>query len=223
MLNFIAQPGPHERQLKRKSENPLFASHQGISQSDIDKARERDQAELDSFLNEFRQLVEQAASLDARAEADDILAIKAQLEQFYPRACGQMGDSNVFKSALQRLIAAITQALLNAAGNDQESLSRIHEDIENSDLHLKISEYPLVSDLLSKENIVPADELAATLLGEDAESLSAALLIFGPEQLQDIIETSIRLLAGKQQELELHPRFQQRLEQMEQWYKGLVK
>lgn len=222
MLNFHTQPGPHERQLRRKYENPLLASGQGISQIDVDKAREQDQAELEAFLDDFRQSVEQAANLDSRAEADDILAIKARLEQLYPRACGQMGESGAFKSALQRLITAITQALLKAAGNDQESLSRIHEDIENSELHLKISEFPLVADLLSNEEIVPANELAATLLGEESESLSAALLIFGPEQLQKIIETSKQLLAGNPQALSQHPEFQQRLELIEEWFKGLL-
>jgi hypothetical protein len=221
LLNFLPQPGPRERQLKRKSENPLFSAAETIRQADVDQARLEDRREMEEFLLEFRNLVEQAASLDGRAEADDILRIKAQLEQFYPRACGQAGDNSTFISALDKLIATITQTLLSAAGNDEEAISRIREDQESSDLHLKISQYPLVSDLLSEQDIIPEAELAATLLGEDETSVSAALLIFSPEQLMGIIEESTQLLATHEDVVKHHPEYRKRLEQLQEWHASL--
>lgn len=222
MLNFLPHPGPRERQLQRKATNPLLANRlPEIQQSDIEQARQGDQNAMEQFLVEFRQVVEKTAGLDSRIEADDILKIKAELEHIYPQACGMMGDNNVFKDALNKLIAAISQSLLSAAGDDQESVSRIIEDQEHAQLHLKISENLLVSDLLNPEDIIPKEELVATLLNAHAESLSAALLIFGPEQLQDIIQEAEAMIESKSEVSKQHPHIISNYQQLLSWSSGL--
>ena len=221
MLQFLPQPGPRERQLQRMVNNPLFSSANRISQTTVDQARIEDQEEFEEFLIEFRALVEQAATLDGRADADDILALKARIEQFYPRACGVSGDTSAFKSALRKLLAVITQALLNAADNDPEAISRINEDMESSRLHMQISEFPLVSDLLSEKEIIPANELPAILLGESEDATSAALLIFSPEQLQSIVETATEIVASHADVCRQNTDILKRLEQLKQWHAEL--
>ena len=222
MLQFLPQPGPRERQLQRKANNPLFSTTGPINQTDVEQARLQDQKDLEEFLVAFRAIVEEAAALDARADADDILAIKARLEQIYPRACGVTGDNSGLKTALKKLLDIISQALLNAADNDPEAISRINEDKESSELHLRISEFPLVADLLSEKDIIPAEELPAILLGESEDAVAAALLLFNPEQLQHIIDMAGKIIGKQADAINKYPDILNRLEQLRHWHLELT-
>ena len=60
MLNFSLLPGPRERQLQRKLNNPLFMTPVVISQQDIYAAQQLDIVFMHQFMEQFRELVQRA-------------------------------------------------------------------------------------------------------------------------------------------------------------------
>ena len=105
---FSEHPGSRERQLKRKFNNPLFGS-QTVDLLDIQEARQQDAQEVAVFMNEFRDLVQQAVALESNAEAELILTLKEQLDKSYEQCAGLAGDQAEIKQMKQRLQAWMTQ------------------------------------------------------------------------------------------------------------------
>ena len=92
-LNFSAQPGPRERQLQRKWNNPLYGDAGAtITEQDILKAQQQDLLAMQIFMEQFKELVQQAVKLDANVESDVVLLLKAQLEQQYAVCTGLPGQ-----------------------------------------------------------------------------------------------------------------------------------
>lgn len=219
-LEFSEKPGPRERQLQRKFQNPLFAQ-QHISQLDVDNARIADQLDTEEFLENFRGLVEQAINLPANIDAEDILKIKANLEQNYTRCMGLGGDMEPIKQGLIKLLEVIMQSLIKGANGDTEAMQRIDKEMELMKLHFQLSESRLFSDFMHEDPIINQDEVIPTLLSASEEDLSAVLHIFNEEQLKTISTEISEILPtlGFNQSSMAYYKAKQNI--IDEWLKGL--
>ncbi len=194
-LNFSENPGPYERHLKRKYNNPLFGDKaKGIDQARVDAARLLDEEQLHDFLTQFRSLVQQAVELEPNADSETILAIKDQLDQSYSLCCSLANNQPEIRQAIDRLIDVIMAAIRKGAENDPEALKKLEEEEAAREIHKQLQSNVLVADLMLEDSPIEADELVPTLLSEDHESLPVVLSIFEAEQLQHICQDAVNLL-----------------------------
>lgn len=223
MIDFLQSPGPRERQLQRANNNPLFSQWGTVSQQQLQQARHQDSADLESFITQFQADVEEAVNLKPQADADDVLALKAKMEALYTRACGLQGERSKFKSALKQLMDLISRSLISAANNDAEAMDKINNDLQATQLHLRISESLLAADIINPDDIIQQDQIASSMLSSSEEELASALLIFDPEQLHDIANNAVLILEESEWDQTKSPQPAQRLQQIHQWISTIAK
>lgn len=183
-LAFHSQPGAHERQLRRRAANPLFsASGNQVSQSELEAARKQDEAERQQFMETFRQLVEEIASLEGNVDSDAVLKLKERLDMTYERGCSIAGDTGELKQALRRLISVMMSTIRRHAASDPAALEKLDQEEAARRMHFSLLEQPLIADLLREDQIIPPAELLPVLLTEEPQALEAAITLFNPEQL----------------------------------------
>ena len=220
-LNFSAQPGPRERQLQRKWNNPLYGDAGAtITEQDILKAQQQDLLAMQIFMEQFKELVQQAVKLDANVESDVVLLLKAQLEQQYAVCTGLPGQPAAIQDAIKKLIKAISTTLWNTSKDDPHALEKLSKDEEHTRLHLHLCDYLIVSDILNHDEIISNNELVPTLLNESEDALQAALALFPPERIEIIVEEGQNLLQKIETEGHSLPAAWQSLAQMESWLAG---
>ena len=145
-------------------------------------AQERDKAAYETFMAGFKQLVQDIVSLDSKAESQDILNLKSRLDQTFEACAPLPGDLTPIRSAIQKLMAPMMQAVQAGAGDDAAALAKLAEEDSARALHYTLLENPLIADLLSEDSPIAPDELAATFLSEEPDQVSQAMQIFTPEQ-----------------------------------------
>jgi hypothetical protein len=177
-------PGVREAHLLRKRNNPLFRpAARAVANEQLASARLEDGVEMDNFMRDFRELVQQAADLEANTPSETVLALKEQLDQSYQRACALPGDQSQVKDAIRKLIVIIMQAVRGGIGNDSYAAARLDEEDAARQTHYALQELPLVAALTHPESPVGEDELIPSLLSEDDDSLLRCLLIFDSTQV----------------------------------------
>lgn len=219
-LHFSAKPGPRERHLQRKNNNPLFGTPQPITQHTIQMAQQQDLVAMQQFMEQFRELVQRAVTLDKNVESDVILLLKAQLEQQYAVCTGLAGQPAAIQEALRKLIGAISSTLRATSRDDPHALEKLDKDDEHTALHLKLCDYLIVSDILNPDGIISGDEQIPALLNEPEDSLRAALALYTPERISVMVEAAKILLGKIEAEGHSLPAAWQRLAQMESWLLG---
>ena len=175
-IQFSERPGPRERQLRRRYNNPLFVDAGSVTQASVDAAREQDRDEAAAFFAEFRRLVQQA-------ESGVILSLKERLDKAYEQASGLGEGQQEIKVAIRKLLAAIMQAAWKGAGEDQMARRQLDQEERARATHFSLLEEPLVADILNPESPVGPDELVPTLLSESADTLETVLEVFDEAQL----------------------------------------
>ncbi len=189
-LHFSAEPGPRERQLRRKYQNPLFSpAGNQLTQQEVDTARQHDQAALQQFLQDFRTLIQEAVDLKPNTDSEIILDLKERLDQSYTRCCAMPGDHEEIKVAIDKLIQVIMQAVRQGATNDPAALAKLDDEDTARRMHQALHTHTLLVDLLLPDSPIEEAELLPTLLSDTAEAVAAILPLFEAEQLSLLYET----------------------------------
>lgn len=213
---FSKQPGPRERHLQRKLNNPLFTSNE-VSKEIIQAAQRQDHSALQQFMLDFRELVQRAVQLEKSVDSDVIMLLKAQLEQLYAVCTGLPGQAAPIQEAIRKLIAAISTTLRSASRDDPHALEKLDKDEEQTQLHLHLCEYLIVSDMLNPDEIISNEEKLPALLNESDDALQAALALFPPERIVEMAEEGKILLERLAEEGHTLPVASQNLAQMKAW------
>lgn len=180
---FSEHPGPHERQLKRKLDNPLFENNDEINQTMIDRARQNDMIAFEHYLASFQTLVQETANLEANSDSAIILDIKERLDKSYTLCCAMPGENTEIKNAINKLLKVIMIAVRKGAANDPVALEKLDEEDIARNIHQALQRNLLVVDLMQDESPIAQNELTATLLSESESNLQQALTLFDSEQL----------------------------------------
>ena len=200
-LRFRDNPGCRERHLRRKLDNPLFPPGQRApTQSDLERARHRDDAELARFTAEVQQLVEQIACLRPDVDPRVLTALKHKAYRFYEQCTGLPGDQEQVKQALTRLIDTLTEALQGTVGRDAAALAQLDREREARENHFALLEYDLTGDLLRQHSPIASAEVVPTLLCQTQDDLRVILRMFKEARLKTIVEHGRRLLSQRQAE-----------------------
>ncbi len=218
-LHFSEKPGPRERHLQRKLNNPLF-SDRVITQQALQSAQQQDMASMQQFMEQFRELVQRAVKLDKTVESDVVLLLKAQLEQHYAVCTGLVGQPLAIQDAIKKLINAISATLRSTSQNDPHALEKLGNDEAHTLLHLHLCDHMIVSDILNPDQIISEEEKIPALLNESGESLQVVLAIFPPESIKEMIASSKALLKNIEAKGRSLPVAWQRITQMESWLEG---
>lgn len=215
-LAFSMQPGPRERHLQRKFNNPLFNDN-SINQQNVQAAQQQDRVAMQLFMEQFRELVQRAVKLDKNVESDVVLLLKAQLEQQYAVCTGLVGKPLEIQEALKKLINAISATLRSASKDDPHAMEKLGDDEAHTLLHFHLCGYMIVSDILNPDIIISETEQIPSLLNESQEVLQVVLAIFPPERIKVMVAQGKDLL--KKIEAAGHglPVAWQRITQMESW------
>ncbi len=214
-FNFSSQPGPRERQLQRRLNNPLLGDTLKITDQAIRDARQHDQLAMHQFMEQFRDLVQRVVTLDKNVESDVILLLKAQLEHQYAVCTGLPGQPVALLNAIKKLINTISSTLRNASKDDPLALEKLSADEAHTALHFQLCDHLIVSDILNPDVVIRDDEQLPTLLGESEESLQAAIALFPSERITTLVDEGRVLLKRIEAEGHSLPSAWQRLAQME--------
>ncbi|MDX1824593.1 MAG: hypothetical protein R3354_07730 [Thiohalomonadales bacterium] len=199
-LNFSTEPGPRERQLRRKYHNPLFApSGDHITQQEVNTARQQDLTALQEFLQDFQTLIQEAVDLKPNTDSEIILDLKERLDQCYTRCCAMPGEQEEIKTAINKLLQVIMQAVRQGAANDPMALDKLDDEETARRMHQALHIHPLIVDLLLPDSPIEEPELLPTLLSESAEAVQATLPLFDAEQLRLLYKTGKHQLEQLQQ------------------------
>jgi len=201
---FSKMPGRRERMLKRQFENPLFGEIE-IEPFAIQDARREDSAEVDTFINDFRDLVKQVTELESSADADVVLKLKESLDKTYEASAGLAGDQSEIREMIQRLLSMMMQSMWKAVGNDAMGISKLEMEEQAREAHFALLEHPFIADLLAPDSVINEALMVPSLLSESAQTVVLAVQLFDPEQQQLVYQQGVELLKGKD---ENHPRIQ---------------
>ncbi len=182
-IPFSENPGRHERHFKRKIQNPLFPRPiDDYSDDDLLEVQRLDHEEIVSFLDSLKKLVQQAINLQSNEESQVVLDLKAELEKLYETACrlGDQQENN--KAAIRDLLKVIMATVRSHAGGDAKAEMELQQEELAREQHFAMLEYDLVVDLLDIESLILEDELAAVMLSEDEQPVTAALTLLNEEQ-----------------------------------------
>ena len=205
-LHFNPEPGPRERQLRRKYQNPLFSpTGDRITQQDVEAARKEDQIALQQFLLDFRSLIQEAVDLKPNTDSEIILDLKERLDQCYTRCCAMPGEHGEIKTAIDNLIQVIMQAIRQGAANDPVALGKLDDEDAARRMHQALQAHTLIVDLLLADSPIEEAELLPTLLSETDEAIQATLPLFDVEQLGLLYETGKKRLEELQHEGHILP------------------
>ncbi len=200
-LHFSPEPGPHERQLRRKYQNPLFApAGDQLTQQAVNAARQEDLVALQTYLQDFHALLQQAVDLKPNTDSEIILDLKERLDQCYTQCCAMPGEHEDIKTAINKLLQVIMQAVRQGAANDPVALGKLDEEETARRMHQALHVHPLIVDLLLADSPIEESELLPTLLSEPTEAVRATLPLFGVEQLRLLYETGKHRLEQLQQQ-----------------------
>ena len=191
---WSARPGARERHLKRKHNNPLFDDFDSVTEEAVTTAREADEQAYNDFIADFEKLVGDIAALEPQAETQEVLDLKARLDQAFEASAILPGDLEPIHDAIQKLMAPMMRAIYKNAQNDPAALATLEEEDNARALHYTLLGNPLVADIFSDRSPIEADELAATLLSEHVALLEQAIEIFTPEQCAVIRDDAVALL-----------------------------
>lgn len=217
MIAFLDHPGVRERHLQRRHHNPLFPpARRTVSAAELQQARSDDHAELEAFHQQFQALLERAVALKPNEESEVVLKLKADLDQAYALACGLPGDLTQLKIGIQKLISVTMNAIWQGAGNDPLAHQELTHEEEARAAHFAHLRYPLMAALVRPDSPIDNDELVPSLLSAEPTELQAALWLFAPEQLADILSKGDALLASLDDSA-LHERVQQSLQQIDRF------
>jgi len=222
-LRFNDQPGPRERHLRRKTNNPLFSeAGRSVSQNDILHARQQDEMDLVTFMNEFQALVQEAVELKPEADSEIILNLKERLDKSYAQCCTLPGDQDQIKQAVIKLIDVIMEAVRVGAQNDLSALEKLDEEERARKDHFALHNHKLVADLMLEESPIASDELVPSLLSEEHEGLVATLNLFEEEVLATIYQQAKSLLQSLMDSGNDLPEAWERLETIESFLTQLT-
>jgi len=213
-LTFSDKPGARERHLQRRHHNPLFGNP-SVSQAEIIRAQQQDAKEAAEFINRFRELVQQAASLESNAEADVVLKLKEQLDKAYEQCAGLAGEQDEVKDMLKRLLQMIMQAMWQGVGQDLQAHDKLQMEVQARESHFALLEHSLIADLLRPDSPIEEDELVPTLLSDSAQAVKLAMQLFMPEQQAALCQSAGALIAELPQDDPVVQQAQQRLADME--------
>jgi hypothetical protein len=200
-LHFSPEPGPRERQLRRKYQNPLFGpTGDQVTQQDVDAARQEDQIALQQFLLDIRSLIQEAVDLKPNTDSEIILDLKERLDQCYTRCCAMPGEHEEIKTAINKLIHVIMQAIRQGAANDPVALAKLDDEDAARRMHQALHVHTLIVDLLLANSPIEEAELLPTLLSETVEVVQATLPLFDIEQLGLLYETGKKRLEELQRQ-----------------------
>ena len=192
---FSERPGRHERQFRRRLDNPLFGER-ATRRSDeaLLEMQRLDHEELLAFITHVRGVVQQAVDLSPTEESDVILKLKEQLDRAYEQSAGLADDQATYQAALAELIEVVMRNVERGAAGDPQAVDELAQERTARSAHFDLLRHPLVADLLHPESTIGPGDLAPTLLSTDADELAAALQLFDPEQLTELHTDASRCL-----------------------------
>ncbi len=197
-IPFSELPGRHERHFRRKLNNPLFPRPiMSYGNDDLLEVQRLDHEEIIEFLDQLRNLVGQAADLDAKAESEVVLDLKADLEKLYETAC-RLGDrQGNNKAAVSELLKIIMGVVSAHAGGDSKAENELMQEQTAREQHFIMLENVLVVDLLDEGSLILEDEMVPVMLSEDPQQVKIAITMLLPEQKVMLMNEARELLEEK--------------------------
>jgi hypothetical protein len=190
-IRFSPLPGAYERHLQRKYRNTLFpASQQNFLEAEIEQARQRDQQDLQAFMEAFQETVKQAAALNGSVDSEVVLDLKEKLERLYVSSSSLAGDLSTYQDALLKLIRVCMQTIRRGASDDLVALRKLDEEEQARTVYFAMLESALVPELMRGDEIIQVDELVPTVLSLTTNQLTTVLELFEPEYLQQLVVQS---------------------------------
>lgn len=207
---FTKLPGRRERLLIRQFNNPLFGET-NIEPFDIQDARREDAAEVEMFIEEFRNLVQQVTALEPSADVELVLKLKESLDKTYEMSAGLAGDQAEIREMIKRLLSMMMQSMWKAVGNDTTGISKLEMEEQARQAHFAMLEHPFIADLLAPDSLIDETLMVPCLLSEPAETVILAVQLFDPEQQLLVYQQGAELLKGLDETNERVLSAQQRL------------
>lgn len=208
---FSKMPGRRERLLMRQFNNPLFGET-NIEPFDIQDARREDSAEVEMFVEEFRQLVQQVTELKPNADAELVLKLKESLDKTYEMSAGLAGEQADVREMIKRLLSMMMQSMWKAVANDATGISKLEMEEQARQAHFALLEHPFIADLLAPDSVIDETLMVPSLLSEPAETALLAVQLFDPEQQLMVYQQGVELLKGLDETNERVLSAQQRLQ-----------
>lgn len=209
-LLFSKKPGSRERLLRRQFNNPLFGET-SIEPFDIQDARREDAAEVEMFMQEFRDLVKQVTELEPSADVELVLKLKESLDKTYEMSAGLAGDQAEIREMIKRLLSMMMQSMWKAVANDATGISKLEMEEQARQAHFTLLEHPFIADLLSPESLIDETLMVPCLLSEPAETVILAVQLFDSQQQLMVYQQGVELLKGLDETNEQVLNAQQRL------------
>jgi len=208
---FSKMPGRRERLLKRQFNNPLFGE-MNIEPFDIQDARREDSVDVEVFIDEFRNLVQQVTELKPNADVELVLKLKESLDKTYEMSAGLAGDQADIREMIKRLLSMMMQSMWKAVANDATGISKLEMEEQARQAHFTLLEHPFIADLLAPDSIIDEALMVPCLLSEAADTVILAVQLFDPQQQLLVYQQGVELLKGLDETNERVQSAQQRLQ-----------
>jgi hypothetical protein len=188
------QPGPYERHLLRKANNPLFPEQIALDDDSLLQAQRQDHERQRAFATGFQTLLEEVSALQGNVDSELILKLKDKLDQTYELVATLGGDQSKAKQAIRRLLDFIMAAVRRGAGTDRQAHQELDQEEAARTAHFQLLGSTVVADILNPEHVIPVDELVPTLLSIGKDELQLTLQLFDEMQLLALLNEAAALV-----------------------------
>lgn len=192
--SFSDNPGAQERHLIRRHNNPLFGDKSTISDDELVSARQKDDQEREEFYQQFQKILQEISEFSGQEESEKILDMKQHVDRMYEQCCGLAGNNQKAIDGMARLQDMIMQAIKQGAEGDANAMKELEQEEEARRIHKELLTHPIICDLLRPDSVIEKEELAASILSADIDSIQATLNLFQPEHLQVLVSACEELL-----------------------------
>ena len=215
-LVFSDLPGAYERQLQLRQDNLLFPEGQRQpTQEELVQARMKDQQDMQAFMENFQETLQQAAGLLSSVESDVVLDLKNNLEKLYTTSASLSHDMQQIQEALLKLLNVCMMTIRKAASDDPKALKKLDDEEQARQIFFELLKTPLVADLLRADDVISESDLIPAMLSETQAGLKAVMDLFEPEQLHALLEPMQDFVSKLPDETRHSTEVEQRLEQFE--------
>ncbi len=194
LIQPSTQPGPYERHLLRKVDNPLFPEQITLDDDSLLHAQRKDYERQKAFEAGFQKLLDEVSALQGSVDSEVILKLKDSLDQTYELVSTLGGDQGKAKQAIQRLLDFIMAAVRRGAGADMQAQQELNQEEAARAAHFQLLGSTVVADILNPEHVIPVDDLVPTLLSISKDELQLTLQLFDEMQLLALLNEAAGLL-----------------------------
>jgi hypothetical protein len=191
--------GCFERQLQRRHLNGLFRpERRRVSTAELIDAQMKDWADVQQLQTDMEKVFTEISREPNQGTLGEALGFRESLEKLILRAAAVGAIANQQRDALRQVYDSIVTTLQN--GCPQDNRAQLDDALAQSEKHQATFTNQFLAQLNRKDTPIVKDEVVASLLTEDVETVRIVASTMDAKARKDTFDVAARTVANAEKE-----------------------